>query len=134
MVQRRRNAPLELGVLEIDDVVRLDLLHVVVLLGPRVLDELPQTLALVLVYDRRPLVVRTLNRRPVLHVVPSLVPLRQRTLLSYRRVQVNHRLGVSEVHETVSADVVVQQLVVEVDRIPVLLVTAVRVDLPNYLV
>jgi hypothetical protein len=120
-------------VLEVDDVVRFDLLFVGVLVALAVLDKLPEALALVLVDDRGPFLVSQLNRGTVLDIFPPRLSFLGLSLLGDRRVQVNHRVVVDEVHEAVSTHVVNQKLVVEENGVSVVLVAAVGVDLPDHL-
>lgn len=128
-IERTGDAAFVLGVLEVDDVMRFDLLHAVVLLMGAVLDELPKTLTLVLVYDGDPPFLRLLDARPVLDVFPSFLPLRQRAELVVL-VEVDALIVLCEVHEAVGVDVVDEEFVIEVDIVTVVLVGPVRVDLP----
>jgi hypothetical protein len=63
------DAAFVLGVLEVDDVMGFYLLGVGVLLVGAVFDEFPQAFAFVLVYDRRPFLVRLLYLRTGLFVL-----------------------------------------------------------------
>ena len=129
-VEGTRNASLFFGVLEVDNIMRFDLLEIDILLVRAMLDELPQTLALVLVHDGDSAFFWFLDGRPVPHVLPALISLWELVELVVG-VEVDALVVFCEVHEAVREDVVDEQLIVEVDVVSIVLVGAVGVDLPN---
>ena len=86
LVEGGGDAAFVFGVLEVDDVVGFYLLPAVVALRSAVLNKLPQALALVLIDNRRPFLVRFLYSRPAAHVLRPRISWGQTPLLGYRRV------------------------------------------------
>lgn len=60
---------------EVDDVMRFHFALVVVLIAFAVLNELPQTFALVLINNRGSLFIGLLDRRSIFHILPSHITL-----------------------------------------------------------
>lgn len=116
--------------LEVNNIMRLDLLEVDILFIRAMLDKLPKTLTLVLVHNGDSSFLWLLDSRPILDIFPSLLPLRQRVELVVR-IQVNTLIIFREVHEAICEDMVDEQLIIEVDIISIVLIGAMRVDLPN---
>lgn len=119
--------------LKVDNVMRFDLLFAVVLVTLAMFDEFPETLALILVNYRRSVLVGLFDRRTIFDILPTNIPWVCLPLVSNRCIQVNCRIVAHKVHIAVSTHVIDQQLVIEENRVSVVLITAMRVDLPDSL-
>lgn len=116
---------LVLGVLEVDNVMRLYLVLLLGVLKPAMEDELPETLALVLVYNVDPSVYWFLDRRPVLRVLVAWIALVELCDL-VGAIEDYGDVGVWEVHVAVRFGVVQSQAIVIVDLVAKLFIRTMR--------
>lgn len=118
--------------LEVNNIVRLNLILLERILVLAVLDKLPKTFWLVLVDDINTTTNRLLNTWPVLVVVITLVlPIELSDLV--RPVEDNRHLSVREIHVAIRLGMVNPQTIVEVNIVALMLVGTMRNQFENQL-
>jgi hypothetical protein len=129
-IEGARNAPFVLGVLKVNNIVGFDFLLVYILFIGAVLNEFPQAFALVFVDDRNTLLIGLFDHWAGVDKIPSRVGFGERAQGIWS-IKVDRTIVLGEVHEAVSAHVVDQQFVVEVNWITIVLIAAVGINFPD---
>lgn len=118
---------LVLGVLEVDNIVRLYLVLLLGVLKPAMQDKLPKTLALVLVYYVDSSVYWLFDRWPILRVLVSGITLIELSDLVWP-IKDDRDIGVREIHVAVRFGVVQPQTIIIVDLVSQLFIRTMRND------